>query len=102
MEIRAFEGYRYNLEKIGNLDDVVAPPYDVIDESFQEKLYQRHPNNVIRLILEKMYPTDSEADNRYTRTAKTLTEWKSNLSLAIVTVLKKSAISMTWLLRLMT
>ena len=76
MEIKAFEGYRYNLEKIGNLDDVIAPPYDVIDESFQNELYRRHPNNVIRLILEKMYPTDSEADNRYTRTAQNLKTWK--------------------------
>ena len=80
MEIKPFAGYRYHLEKInpggGNLDDIIAPPYDVIDDSFQEKLYQRHPNNVIRLILEKMYPTDSEADNRYTRTAKTLANWK--------------------------
>ena len=78
MEIKPLAGYRYNSAKINNLDDVVAPPYDVIDESFQEELYRRHPNNVIRLILEKMYPTDSEADNRYTRTAKTLTEWKEN------------------------
>jgi len=76
MEIKAFDGYRYNFEKIDNLDDVVAPPYDVIDASFQEELYRRHPNNVVRLILEKMYPTDSETDNRYTRSAKTLATWK--------------------------
>jgi len=78
MEIKPFAGYRYNLEKIGNLDDVVAPPYDVIDESFQDELYRRHPNNVIRLILEKMYPTDCEANNRYTRSAKTLETWKQD------------------------
>ena len=76
MEIKPFAGYRYNLDIIGNLDDVVAPPYDVIDETFQDELYRRHPNNVIRLILEKMYPTDSAEDNRYTRTAKTLNSWK--------------------------
>ena len=78
MEIKPITGYRYNSEKIGNLDDVVAPPYDVIDESFQEELYRRHPNNVIRLILEKQYPTDCATDNRYTRTAKTLAAWKEN------------------------
>ena len=78
MEIKPFAGYRYNLAKIGNLDDVIAPPYDVIDEKFQEELYQQHPNNVIRLILEKMYPSDSEVNNRYTRTAKTLEAWKEN------------------------
>ena len=78
MDITPFAGYRYNLDKIGKLDDVIAPPYDVIDEKLQDDLYARHPNNVIRLILEKMYPTDSEANNRYTRTAKTLAEWKEN------------------------
>ena len=78
MEIKPFAGYRYNLDKIGNLDDVVAPPYDVIDESFQEELYRRHPNNVVRLILEKISPTDSAENNRYTRTAKTLAEWKES------------------------
>jgi uncharacterized protein (DUF1015 family) len=78
MEIKPFAGYRYHVEKIGSLDDVVAPPYDVIDELFQEELYQRHPNNVVRLILEKMFPADTPADNRYTRAAKTLTAWKEN------------------------
>ena len=78
MEIKPFAGFRYNLEKIGSLDDVVAPPYDVIDESFQDELYRRHPNNVVRLILDKIFPTDCEADNRYTRTAKTLEVWKKN------------------------
>jgi len=78
MEIKPLAGYRYNLDKIGDLDDVIAPPYDVIDESFQEELYRKHPNNVIRLILEKQHPTDCAADNRYTRTAKTLAEWKEN------------------------
>ena len=78
MEIKPLAGYRYNSAKIGNLDDVVAPPYDVIDDTFQDELYRKHPNNVIRLILEKMYPTDSAADNRYTRSAKTLEAWKEN------------------------
>ena len=78
MEIKPLAGYRYNPAKIGNLNDVVAPPYDVIDESFQNELYCKHPNNVIRLILEKMYSTDCEANNRYTRSAKTLANWKEN------------------------
>ena len=78
MEIKPLVAYRYNPAKITSLDDVVAPPYDVIDESLQDALYRKHPNNVIRLILEKMHPTDSTEDNRYTRTAQTLNEWKEN------------------------
>jgi uncharacterized protein (DUF1015 family) len=78
MEIKPFAGYRYNINKVGNLDDVVAPPYDVIDDIFQDELYARHPNNVVRLILEKMNPSDCPENNRYTRTAKTLADWKEN------------------------
>ncbi|MGL4595796.1 MAG: DUF1015 domain-containing protein [Thermoguttaceae bacterium] len=78
MEIRPFPGFRYNLDKTGTLDDLIAPPYDVIDEAMQEELFAKHPNNVVRLILNRMYPTDSPEDNRYTRTANTLSEWKEN------------------------
>ncbi|MDO5553056.1 MAG: DUF1015 domain-containing protein [Planctomycetia bacterium] len=74
--IQPFAAYRYQLDRIGSLDNVVAPPYDVIDPELQDELYARHPNNVIRLILNKMTPHDSEADNRYTRSAKTLNDWK--------------------------
>ncbi|MDR3196968.1 MAG: DUF1015 domain-containing protein [Planctomycetaceae bacterium] len=77
MEIKPFQGYRYNTQKIKNLNDVIAPPYDVIDDTLQDDLYARHPNNVVRLILNKISPIDSEADNRYTRTAQTLAEWKN-------------------------
>ncbi len=78
MEIRPFSGYRYNTDKIAKLDDVIAPPYDVIDEAMQEELLAKHPNNVVRLILDKILPTDDAESNRYTRTAKTLANWKEN------------------------
>ncbi len=78
MEIRPFSAYRYNSDKIANLDDVIAPPYDVIDDAQQEELLQKHPNNVVRLILDKIQPTDDAENNRYTRTAKTLADWKEN------------------------
>jgi uncharacterized protein (DUF1015 family) len=77
MEIAPFAGYRYNLDKIGSLGNVIAPPYDVIDETMQQTLFDRHPNNAVRLILDKMNPTDDAQDNRYTRTAKTLADWKA-------------------------
>ncbi|MDR3233988.1 MAG: DUF1015 domain-containing protein [Planctomycetaceae bacterium] len=78
MEITPFAGYRYNSSKIAALDDVTAPPYDVIGEAFQDELFAKHPNNTVRLILERMYPDDNEVNNRYSRTAKTLADWKQN------------------------
>lgn len=76
--IQPFAAYRYNPAKVGALSDVVAPPYDVISPEFQDELYAKHPNNVVRLILNKMNETDDEANNRYTRSAKTLKDWKTD------------------------
>jgi uncharacterized protein (DUF1015 family) len=75
-DIRAFRAFRYDLGRVGTLADVVAPPYDVIDPALQDALYQRSPYNVIRLILNKEAPTDTEHDNRYTRAAATLRDWQ--------------------------
>jgi uncharacterized protein (DUF1015 family) len=75
-EIRAFRAYRYDLGRVGALGDVVAPPYDVIDPALQQALYDRSPYNVVRLILNKEHPTDTEADNRYSRAAACLREWQ--------------------------
>jgi uncharacterized protein (DUF1015 family) len=74
-DIRAFRAYRYDLGRVGALSDVIAPPYDVIDPALQQALYDRSPYNVIRLILNKESPADTETDNRYTRAAATLRDW---------------------------
>ena len=81
-DVQALRAFRYDLGRVGALSDVVAPPYDVIDSSLQQKLYERSPYNVIRLILNKENPTDSESDNRYTRSARTLKEWQQGGILA--------------------
>ncbi len=75
--IQPLAAWRYNPARVGQFSDVVAPPYDVIDEDLQNALYEKHPNNVVRLILNKMNPEkDTEQDNRYTRSARILKEWK--------------------------
>ena len=81
-DIRALRAFRYDLGRVGALSDVIAPPYDVIDPTLQQALYDRSPHNVIRLILNKEEPTDTEADNRYTRAARTLREWQAEGVLA--------------------
>jgi uncharacterized protein (DUF1015 family) len=77
-EIQAFRGLRYDLGHVGALSDVAAPPYDVIDADLQEHLYQKHPHNVIRLILNRIEPADDETNNRYTRAARLFKEWRSS------------------------
>jgi uncharacterized protein (DUF1015 family) len=75
-DIQAFRGIRYDLGHVGSLSHVVAPPYDVIDADLQRALYDRHPANVIRLILNRDEPADDEHNNRYTRAARLLRQWQ--------------------------
>ncbi|MHB8902123.1 MAG: DUF1015 domain-containing protein [Thermoguttaceae bacterium] len=75
-EIQAFRGLRYDLGHVGSLSDVIAPPYDVIGPELQESLYRKHPCNVVRLILNRIEPTDDEANNRYTRAGRFFKNWK--------------------------
>jgi len=70
-----FRGISYNPRKIGDLSAVVAPPYDVISPEGQDALYRRHPQNVVRLILNKETPQDNPQDNRYTRSAALYRAW---------------------------
>jgi uncharacterized protein (DUF1015 family) len=74
-EIRAFRAFRYDLGRVGALSDVTAPPYDVIDATLQQRLYDRSPFNVIRLILNKPEPGDGD-DSRYQRAAGFVRDWQ--------------------------
>ena len=68
MEVLPLNAIVYNQDKV-NMVDVVAPPYDVIDEKYQDELYARSEYNCVRLILNK-------ADDRYSESAKCFSEWK--------------------------
>lgn len=70
-----FAALRYNLDHIGSLDDVIAPPYDVIDPALQDQLYKRHAANVVRVILNRDEPGDVTGDEKYVRAAKFVTQW---------------------------
>ncbi len=51
-QIKPFRGVLYNPEKT-KINDVVAPPYDVISQQQQTMLYDRNPHNIVRLILNR-------------------------------------------------
>ncbi|MCL4872703.1 DUF1015 family protein [bacterium] len=76
-EIIPFRGVLYNPAKVGDLNKVMAPPYDVIPPAKQDELYDRHPNNVIRLIFGKVRPEDREGSDRYSRAASDFQRWLS-------------------------
>ena len=50
-QIEPLRALHYNLEKTGGLQDVVAPPYDVIDAAQRSELEGRSPYNVVRIDL---------------------------------------------------
>ena len=52
MEIQPIEAILYDLNKV-KASDVIAPPYDVIDKTYQDELYKRSEYNIVRLILNK-------------------------------------------------
>jgi uncharacterized protein (DUF1015 family) len=76
-----FRGVLYNNDIIGNLSDVVAPPYDVISPLEQEGFYQQHPNNVIRLILGKPKDGDTGQHDIHSRSAGYFNQWMENKTL---------------------
>ncbi len=78
--ISPFRGLRYNPKKINELAQVMAPPYDVIDEDYRKALYERHANNIVRLILTRDEEA-TEGKTKYDVAAQTLSDWRKNQDL---------------------
>ncbi len=75
-DILPFRGVRYDPAKAGaNLEDLAAPPYDVIPPAEQDALYAKHPANVVRLIL-------GREDDKYAQAARLFREWLASGVLA--------------------
>jgi uncharacterized protein (DUF1015 family) len=81
-EIRPFQGVRYNTAVVGDLSNVICPPYDIISSEYQKELYDRSPYNFVRIEYGRELPQDSASDNKYMRAAATLDEWLKNRVLA--------------------
>ena len=77
-DVQPLRGIRYNSEAVGNLAEVVTPPYDVISEDAQAIYYGRSPSNIIRLELGLDEPGDTMLNNRYTRAASTYAQWRAH------------------------
>jgi uncharacterized protein (DUF1015 family) len=50
-DVQPLRALHYNLERTGGLQDVLAPPYDVIDPEQRKMLEARSPYNVVRIDL---------------------------------------------------
>ena len=67
VKISPLNGITYNPNKI-NIKDVIAPPYDVISPDEQDKLYDKSPYNIVRLILNR-------DEDKYNKASKFFNEW---------------------------
>ncbi|HET7487114.1 MAG TPA: DUF1015 domain-containing protein [Acidimicrobiales bacterium] len=74
---RPFPGVRYAAPD-GRLDDVLAPPYDVITADERRMLAERSPYNAVHLEL----PADEGARNRYQVAAGLWQQWRADGVLA--------------------
>jgi uncharacterized protein (DUF1015 family) len=80
-DIAAFRALRYDPQQV-SLDRVVTQPYDKITPAMQEDYYSASPYNLVRVILGKAQPGDSEGSNTYTRAAASFQNWRKHGVLA--------------------
>lgn len=75
MNIIPFKGLRFDGPAVSEVGSCVSPPYDVIDEKYQQKLYEKNDFNIVRVIKGKSFEADNDQENKYTRAAKAFEEW---------------------------
>jgi len=73
--IAPFKGVSFNVDKVGSLDDVVTPPYDVINEKSVNSYSQKNPYSMIRLDITKNPGGVIGDDARYQDVADLFMQW---------------------------
>lgn len=84
MEVSPFQGIRYNQRLVGDLAEVLCPPYDVITPEQQRACYNRSTYNAVRL--ESPAQSAEFTGDKYQRASASFEEWlkKGILRLDIV------------------
>jgi uncharacterized protein (DUF1015 family) len=65
-DLQPLRTLRYEPSAVGSLEDVIAPPYDVIDAELRARLAARSPYNVVEIDLPPSYE----------QAAETMTDWR--------------------------
>lgn len=65
------------MAKVGALSQVVAPPYDVIDQQLQQHLYDLSPYNFVRLELTRSETGTADEESIYSLAANLYREWQA-------------------------
>ncbi len=79
-EVLPLNALHYDLDAVGSLQDVVAPPYDVIDPAMRAELLARSPYNAVAIDLPKPYgetgPQAAGKGDPYADAAQTIDAWQ--------------------------
>jgi uncharacterized protein (DUF1015 family) len=79
-EVLPLNALHYDLDAVGSLQDVVAPPYDVIDAAMRAELLERSPYNAVAIDLPKPYgesgPQAEAQGDPYAAAAKAIEAWQ--------------------------
>ncbi len=75
--VKPFRGWRYNPDKVGDLAEVLAPPYDVINLAQQAEFCLRSPYNIVHLDLGEPSGPDIGDPLRYQQAAEVLHQWQA-------------------------
>jgi len=71
-EIQPLKTLRYEPSAVGALEDVIAPPYDVIDEELRAELVAKSPYNVVEIDL----PVADDGGDKYLHAETLLDHWR--------------------------
>ncbi len=74
VDIKPLNAIVYNQKKV-TIDDVIAPPYDVILDDYREELYKRSNYNIVKLILAKGSKDLSDSNNCYDEAKNNFNQW---------------------------
>jgi uncharacterized protein (DUF1015 family) len=80
-DVRPIKALHYDLDEVGSLDAVAAPPYDVIDAAGRARLLERSPHNAVAIDLPKPFdPADPASDpegDPYEDAGRTIDAWRA-------------------------
>lgn len=73
--IAPLKGVHFNPQIVGALDEVVTPPYDVINTTIAVTYRQKNPYSMIRLDITKTPGPGDNSDTRYQEAADLFQQW---------------------------
>lgn len=75
VRVKPFRAYRFDKLKVGRLENVVAPPYDIIKGAKIDELQGLSKYNMAWITKNKQRDDDTEENNQYTRARDHFNQW---------------------------